>query len=136
MDEMSRRMRANMERVLRAMDIIPPFDSDNGSEEPKPKAVPTLDLGEKILAEQRRMTARKRKSPGTAGVEQDGVREDEGVALVREGVVLDDGAGAAVVGCEGASDEMAALHQIVADIVARDIERLREGLKRDSCCPA
>ena len=122
-------MKANMERVLRAMDVIPPFDSDSPAHRPRPRAVPRLDLGEKILAEQRRMTARKRKSPSRAEVGRADIGEDEGIAELQESVRQDAGAEAVVVGA-GGSDEMAALHQIVADIVARDIERLREGLKR------
>jgi hypothetical protein len=132
MDEMSSRMKANMERVLRAMDVIPPFDDDSSTSPSRPRPVPTLDLGEKILAEQRRMTARKRKSPSRAEVERADIREAEGIAELRRGVRPEEGADTVVVGGEGGSDEMAELHQIVADIVARDIERLREGLKRDS----
>jgi hypothetical protein len=156
MDEMSNRMRANMERVLRAMDVIPPFEShgepqsgaveqthsprrsavarseqglydetpvvvfaddvlsvtDDGAE-----AIPTLDLGEKILAEQRRATARTRRAPGAAPPAPDDVKEQEALLEVAEPV-------------GAASDEVAQLQQIVADIVARDIEELCQGLKR------
>jgi hypothetical protein len=135
MDEMSSRMRANMERVLRAMDVIPPFDDDSALHH-HARAVPTLDLGEKILAEQRRMTARKRKAPGTTEAERGAVRENEDAAEVRQGVVREEETDSVVVRSERASDEVAELHEIVADIVARDIERLCEGLKQDSRCPA
>ncbi|UCD51325.1 MAG: hypothetical protein JSW27_01575, partial [Phycisphaerales bacterium] len=91
-----------MEKVLRAMDVIPPFDSHcephragsrtrpapppvaarpgQGLHDKTPMvmfsddvpppadddtaAIPTLDLGEKILAEQRRATAQRRRAPG------------------------------------------------------------------------
>ncbi|MHC4521381.1 MAG: hypothetical protein ACYTAS_22540 [Planctomycetota bacterium] len=134
MNEMSSRMRANMEKVLRAMDVIPPFDNDKGSRR-RAKAVPTLDLGEKILAEQRRLTARKRKAPGTAEVEKEIVREDNGAAEVGPDLVREERADAISLRGDRASDEVAELHQIVADIVARDIERLCEGLQSDACCP-
>ena len=129
-------MKANMERVLRAMDVIPPFDSDSTAHRPHPRAVPTLDLGEKILAEQRRMTARKRKSPSRAEVGQDDIRGNEGIAARHGGVSPEEGADTVVVGSERGSSEQDELHQIVADIVARDIERLRAGLKRASRYPA
>jgi len=156
MDEMNNRMRTNMERVLRAMDVIPPFEShcepysgaanrtppacrpvtarpgqgshdempvfmfsddalppaDNGAE-----GIPTLDLGEKILAEQRRATAQTRRAPGAAPPASADFRKQEALLEVAEPV-------------EVPSDEVAQLQQIVADIVARDIERLCRGLKR------
>jgi len=156
MDEMSNRMRANMERVLRAMDVIPPFEShcesrsgaaerthavrrstvarpEQGRHDETPvvvfsddvlsatdegaEAIPTLDLGEKILAEQRRATARTRRAPGGAPPVSDDFNEQESLLEVTEPV-------------EAPSDEVAQLQQIVADIVARDIERLCRGLKR------
>lgn len=134
MDEMSSRMRANMEKVLRAMDVIPPFDNDEGSRR-RAKAVPTLDLGEKILAEQRRLTARKRRAPGTTEVERETAPEEESAARVGQDLVGEEQAAAMFLRSDRATDEVAELHRIVADIVARDIERLCEGLKGDACCP-
>ena len=135
MDDMGSRMRANMEKVLRAMDVIPPFDNDPASP-PRAKAVPTLDLGEKILAEQRRMTARKRRAPGSVENEQEAGEGKADAVAIRQDVASDGELAVPVDRCDRASDEAADLHQIVADIVARDIDRLCEGLKRNACCPA
>jgi len=148
-------MKANMEKVLRAMDVIPPFDRDCGPSEgpvneshsgPTPSlaplgqnpreevrlvmfseedllptedvsaAIPTLDLGEKILAEQRRAVARTRRAPGAAPPAPSNF-DNSPLAALAEPI-------------EVVSDEVAQLQQIVADIVARDIERLCRGWKR------
>jgi len=142
-----------MERVLRAMDVIPPFDRDCApSEEPVNEAhpgltpsldqddaceqvrlvmfseedplptddigaaIPTLDLGEKILAEQRRVVAQTRRAPGAAPLAPSNSDDSAAPALAEP--------------IEDVSDEVAQLQQIVADIVARDIERLCQGWKR------
>jgi hypothetical protein len=131
---MGTRMTANMEKVLRAMDVIPPFDNDQASSR-RAGAVPTLDLGEKILAEQRRMTARKRKAPGMAEGEEAAVQAGDDVADVGQSIVPEGEVAGGTVWARGVSDEVEELHRIVADIVARDIDRLCEGLKRDSCRP-
>lgn len=128
---------SNMERVLRAMDVIPPFggpvsperlESIRPAGSPKetpvePNAdsdVPTLDLGEKILAEQRRVTAGKRRGPGA---EKPTVRTD-----------FDESPAIPKTSPDGASEEdLAELQSIVADIVARDIERLCTGPQRSFC---
>ena len=153
-------MKANMKRVLRAMDVIPPFDShsvsqehrvDNMSPLPSPSvsqsqppvpnvtsaavasgemslssagdAIPTLDLGEKILAEQRRVIAGKRKRPGAFEPEPESrVCPEESLLDVTAPV-------------QTASDDALRLQQIVAEIVTRDIERLCQGLKQRPCCP-
>lgn len=144
-------MSNSMERVLRAMDVIPPFEDDLAKTPPatqgtqKDRAVPriqpwgqtrkqssaqnktpsppntsddeaaripALDLGEKILAEQRRMTARKRKAPGTAQVESGQDQPPSVVAMRAERAV------------EPSAHDLAQLEQLVAEIVARDIDRL------------
>jgi len=127
-----------MENVLRAMDVIPPFGSHSAPDRPSLKHVPDsspvpisaikgphpsqsiqdvpkLDLGEKILAEQRRRTARKRRAPGARDVVEDIDRAREDAPKQRP--------------VEPASDELAQLQEIVADIVARDIKRLCVGLQ-------
>jgi len=137
-----------MENVLRAMDVIPPFDPHNvsvGSESapdsvvspapperavpipeltvresaPKPNdgEVPTLDLGEKILAEQRRRTARTRKAPGSR--EAATTPEPQSDILSTEQTV-------------GAAAGLTELQELVSDIVARDIARLYAGVERSS----
>ena len=153
-----------MEKVLRAMDVMPPFDShgrppgpdvtptycppaprvarsdgDAQGEVPSGAAseprsplpedrddIPSFDLGEKILAEQRRRTARKRKGPG--GPEPEIKPESNGIE--------EETSSAATVGStEAVPDDVAQLQQIVADIVSRDIERLCKGLARAAHCP-
>ncbi len=150
MNETGRKMRSNMERVLRAMDVIPPFDEDRlttplaagsvaGQKSgpriqpwrsacggpiaareqtvpPRPSAeapghIPTLDLGEKILAEQRRMTARKRKAPNRTSPEVDRVQPPV-VSLRAERAI------------ELSAQDAAQLERLVAEIGARDIDRL------------
>jgi hypothetical protein len=151
--ETGKKMRGNVERVLRAMDVMPPFDGDptgddggaqSISNEPaKPRIrpwkrpeertgsladagemkpsgqvvgpIPTLDLGEKILAEQRRMTARKRKAPGSASSAEKPITRPPVVAMRAERAV------------EPLAQDVAELQQLVAEIVARDIERLCTG---------
>ncbi len=152
MNETGRKMRSNMERVLRAMDVIPPFDEDRLTKPlaagpvagqtsspriqpwrrpqepiaareqaapPSPSAgapghIPILDLGEKILAEQRRMTARKRKAPNRTAPETDRAQPPV-VSLRAERAV------------ELSAQDAAQLERLVAEIVARDIDRLCTG---------
>jgi len=156
--ETGKKMRSNVEKVLRAMDVIPPFDDEGvagepgvapsasirpriqpwkgpeehaavGSEGHRPsptddvgKHIPTLDLGEKILAEQRRMTARKRKGPAgsNARVEPEEVQQTPVMAMRAERAV------------EPPAQDVAQLQQLVAEIVARDIDRLCTGPARIS----
>jgi len=141
-------------RVLRAADVIPPFGKDGSQpgdgEQPGPapsgpdaagmsakgrhargvkstreaatqagrasldhKEIPTYDLAENILAEQRRVAARRRRRPGKA--------EDEPVApLVASSVTT----GPQTFISEASSRDPLELQQVVAEIVARDIERL------------
>ncbi|OHB64764.1 MAG: hypothetical protein A2Y77_10865 [Planctomycetes bacterium RBG_13_62_9] len=151
MDEVNHDVKPKRARVLRAADIIPPFgkivpqtgDGEIEAEPPRavpPEAddnrsdvehglagevepigpgagqtptadlvIPTYDLAENILAEQRRTAARRRRRPGRV--------DDRSVTPVREG-------------CERLampapmSQDLLELQRIVAEIVARDIERL------------
>jgi hypothetical protein len=133
--------------VLRARDIIPPYQpgrpgeareeraSSGGPDEvsaqrDKPPAedigeapskstsgehekreIPRLDLAEEIMAEQRRITAIRRKAPG----------EGQGGAAVEPGA--EPGAGSGVQFRPAQSEE----ERVVAEIVARDIEKLYGG---------
>ncbi len=149
-------MSGNVERVLRAMDVIPPFGGDRAADDREDAStchqgraprirpwkrsepdlddpnqanpagtaheagepIPTLDLGEKILAEQRRMTARKRKAPGVAASEESSPSRPPVVPMRAERAV------------EPLARDVVELQQIVAEIVARDIERLCTGPMR------
>ncbi|OHB61163.1 MAG: hypothetical protein A2167_04830 [Planctomycetes bacterium RBG_13_46_10] len=54
----------NDNNILRAGDIIPPYKRDNPSEiEPPELEIPGFNLAEKIMAEQRKVVAVKRKAP-------------------------------------------------------------------------
>ena len=142
MDDSSAKMRANMEKVLRAMDVIPPLGSGgkpqshaaagSHSHPEKPQrtnpspakenvadhsVIPKFDLGEKILAEQRRLTARRRKAPTAPEPAQDSRVE------VTPPVVTS--MSPSIIG--PSEEDLFELQQIVADIVARDIERLCTG---------
>jgi hypothetical protein len=73
--------------------------------------VPRFDLAEKIMAEQRRITAVRRKGPGQTEETQEQEREAEPGVGIKEQVPI------------GLSEEK----QIIAEIVARDIERFCRG---------
>jgi hypothetical protein len=161
-DEVNPNKQPKRRRVLRARDVIPPFDkSVPPAEEEKPKVeppsrwvspalnplpasalpprrnnhpegarscaapahtgeaaeavsadgteIPAYDLAENILAEQRRAAGRRRRAPGP---------------VPDKPAVPSKGAGIQVFLPELASQDLLELQQIVAQIVARDIERL------------
>jgi hypothetical protein len=135
-DETSHSGKRRRTRVLRATDVIPPFGnrtppSDNAAAdaeqpqalpskaedggragEPLPAGdgeIPAYDLAENILAEQRRAAGRRRRGPGQA--------EDEPVVLPERREVR-------ASAPDLASQDLLELQRIVAEIVARDIERL------------
>jgi hypothetical protein len=148
-DEVDQNSRPKRTRVLRARDVIPPFDkmvlgaddqqadappaptlpsrADDGGAGPADKAVPdaggavgapptadavaipTYNLAENILAEQRRTAGRRRRAPGRAEHEPKAP-----VPAVPAKLSLPD----------LTSPDLLELQRIVAEIVARDIERL------------
>ena len=100
-------------RVLRATDVIPPFNQN--AQPPQDGAeIPSYDLAENILAEQRRAAGRRRRGPGRVEPEP---------------------AGLAPVGATHASpvQDLSELQHVVAEIVARDIERLCRRPERPAC---
>ncbi len=143
--------RSKRPRVLRAADVIPPFDQDaaqvnppenagkeaapeqsqveppkcerRGRRSPKAAAdagdmspaespaaaveIPAFDLAENVLAEHRQMAARRRKAPGQTEFE---IRPERPAAVTH------------VV--EPPSQGLRELQHVVAEIVARDIQRL------------
>ncbi len=163
MDEVNPNNPPQRRRVLRAMDVIPPFDKSvppseeagaakveppshwaaptrnprsgsprpprmnnqpqdaEGSPAPGPTGeaaeavspdgteVPAYDLAENILAEQRRAAGRRRRAPG---------RVQEKAVVPRKGI------GARLSLSEPAAQDLLELQEVVAQIVARDIERL------------
>jgi len=111
-------------KTLRAADVMPPFDRIGG-EEPvvRPpdaaavlgREIPKYDLAENILAEQRRVAAGRRRSPGRAAP----AHEPTFSAASSE-----PGWEEARPAQEPMSGELAELQRVVMEIVARDIERL------------
>lgn len=103
-------------RVLRAADVIPPF----GKNVPPPEDVgdiPSYDLAENILAEQRQAAGQRRRGPGAGGGTKTDDRRPatEGAAVLRSlSSVLRD----------PAAPDLPDIQRVVAEIVARDIERL------------
>ena len=73
--------------------------------------IPKLDLGEQILAEQRKVTAVRRKGPGSKGKARP--EQTPGVRAAR--------------GERPAAPELSERDQVIAEIVATDIERLCGG---------
>lgn len=112
-------------KALRAADVMPPFDKIAGEEQPtvRPpdvaaliaREIPKYDLAENILAEQRRVAAGRRRSPGRTVLMQTTVSSSLSSAPAWE-------VGRAPQ--EAMSEELAELQRIVTEIVARDIERL------------
>lgn len=138
-------------QVLRAADVIPPFDRDdsqaaNGeqsgpsgpdtagmsgkgrhgrgvkstreaadrAEEPLGATeIPAYDLAENILAEQRRVATRRRRGPGKTA-------DEPAASLVAPSFTTRPKTFAS----ELSSRDLVELRQVVAEIVARDIERL------------
>ncbi len=168
-DEVSPKGQPQRRRVLRARDVIPPFDksvppaeegptvepplhwasptskplpasalppriNNHPAEVARPSTpaptgeaaeaasaedaeIPTYDLAENILAEQRRAAGRRRRAPG---------RPPE------KTVTPPKGSGVRLFLPEPASQDLLELQQIVAQIVARDIERLCKKPDRSS----
>lgn len=73
--------------------------------------IPRFNLAEKIMAEQRRITAVRRKGPGQTDEAQKQVQEVESVSETKEQL----------------SAELSEQEQIIVEIVARDVERLCRG---------
>ena len=107
------------EDVLRARDIIPGTSKrDKGDSAPLPLSagkkegeIPTFDLTEDIMAEQRKTAAIRRKAPG---------KKTEG----KNKELQADAIGYTIGQPTLAKSEQ---DRIIAEIVARDIERLRRG---------
>jgi hypothetical protein len=135
-DEVNHNSKPRRTRVLRATDVIPPFgrstppsgSGEAGAEQPQalfPRAgdggmiasplpvadgeIPAYDLAENILAEQRRAAGRRRRGPGRA-------REEPAALPERPAMKISP--------ADLASQNLLELQRIVAEIVARDIERL------------
>lgn len=125
------------EDVLRARDIVPPYNKETPPAQDSPRKVPPardvradspaakehggeipkFDLAEQILAEQRKITAVKRKAPDK------GIR-GQAPGKKAEPVTTQTEPESAIHFSMQPSQTLSEQDQIIADIVARDIRRL------------
>lgn len=91
-------------RILRAKDIIPGVQKSNSEKIEQINEIPKFDLAEKILAEQRKITAIRRKAPGQQ-------HEAESTDYVTK----------------WSRPVLSEQRQIITEIVERDIKTLRDG---------
>lgn len=87
--------------ILRLHNIAPPFNNQPAQQD---IVIPKFDLAEEILAEQRKISAVKRKSPSRK-FEEDSCQQDAESLLEQPTQILSE------------------QEQIIADIVARDIQQ-------------
>jgi len=107
--------------ALRAEDIMPPYGAgskkaksgkkSSSSKGQKESEIPKFDLAEQILAEHRKVASAKRKAPGK---KTGAPRQEQQVEAVGHSI-------------EQPTPAPSEGQQIIAEIVARDIERLCEG---------
>ncbi len=98
--------------VLRAENILSPFNKEKSGEQDLPTTeMPKFDLAEQIMAEQRKVTAIRRKAPGkkTKAPDLQPRIQSTGCAIKQPPPTLPE-------------NEL-----IIAEIVARDIEKLYRG---------
>jgi hypothetical protein len=111
-------------KVLRAADVIPPFTANTQPPEDGLE-IPSYDLAENILAEQRQAAGRRRRGPGEGG----GTKTDDRRQTTEGGAVL---RSLSSVLRDPAAQDLLELQRVVAEIVARDIERLCRRPERSS----
>ncbi len=108
--------------ALRARDIIPPYKPDpektstreNTNVDAPQNAIPKFDLAEKIMAEQRKITASKRKAPENRNqINQENTKTQTGTTSV-----------------EMTLPKFPEPDPIVAEIVASDIQKICGGYHR------
>jgi len=138
-DEMDQSGKPQRGRVLRATDVIPPFDKDAQPPEGGVE-IPSYDLAENILAEQRRAAGRRRRGPGRVGAEPAGPAFAGATGPQTHTSALGRGSPTQNFALEAQSpthaspvqgptqvlpvQDLLALQRVVAEIVARDVERL------------
>ncbi len=100
----------NDKSVLRAEDILPPYNKSSAGQEQNPQAqIPQFNLAEQILAEQRKVTATRRRRPA-----------DSSSAAVR--ATSQDSYSSGYIFNLLPKDPLE--EQIIAEIVAKDIRHL------------
>ena len=98
--------------VIRAHDIVPPYNKEKHPAQSLPKTeIPKFDLAEQIMSEQRKITAIRRKAPGkkTKAPDLQPRIQAAGCAVRQQSRTLPE------------------KELIIAEIVARDIEKLYRG---------
>ncbi len=111
--------------ILRARDIIPDSPKHNEADSAPPPLraeqeeakIPRFNLAEEIMAEQRKIAATKRKAPGKKNEAQKSEPQAEPVGYTT---------------IEPPAPTLPEQDRIIAEIVARDIERLRRGNTSDA----
>ena len=102
--------------ILRIKDIIPGSPGAGESDGTNKVDIPRFDLAQDIMAEQRRLTAVRRKGPST---------ENKGMRMEAE-----DRSTSYFIGSVPSTQSYVSLWDpIIADIVARDIDRLCSGAR-------
>ncbi len=153
MVNMANSNKQNDDGVLRAGDIIPPYNTRPARETPAEQTdtkqqasdIPRFNLAEQILAEQRKISSTKRKSPGPksippsrlitaerAGARQEKNEKSSGVFILRplapKGVLRRTAKDESPTQFYSAVTQPAILllnqQQIIAEIVAKDIAKL------------
>ncbi len=119
MAEKNDNRRSKRTRILRAADVIPPFNLDvtQANEPADPAEIPTFDLADNMLAEHRQMAARRRKAPSQMPTESQIQPERRVMSHV----------------VEPPSRDLREVQRVVAEIVARDIQRLCSRPGRPPC---
>ena len=109
---------ADKDNILRARDIIPSRQTVGNDENIRPADIPQFSLADDILAEQRRRVAQRRQGPGAktpAGIPP--ARRDLRLVSQKDIEMFD-------IGLQSYTSRW---DPIIADIVARDIDRLCKG---------
>ena len=98
--------------VLRAENILSPYNKEESSEQDLPTTeMPKFDLAEQIMAEQRKVTAIRRKAPGKKTK-----TPDRPLRMQSTGCAV-----------EQPPPKLSEKGLVIAEIVARDIEKLYRG---------
>jgi hypothetical protein len=103
----------NDKSVLRAEDILPPYNKSSTDQGQNPQTqIPQFNLAEQILAEQRKVTATRRKRS----------TQDPGQQTIDNRPMIKNSFESCVASLEPNRDPLQ--EQIIAEIVARDIRQL------------
>ncbi len=109
---------ADKDNILRARDIIPSRQTAGNDEDISPADIPQFSLADDIMAEQRRRVALRRQGPGAkASADIPPARRDSRLVIRMDIEEID-------IGLQSYTSRW---DPLIADIVARDIDRLCKG---------